>query len=538
MHGQRVAYYVCGGEDILSESPPPPGGAGPERVPGIKFGRLFGKTQQAPHPDDTEAVIQKLAGLGKAMNDHPGDAKGDSDIPAGYTYLGQFIAHEVTHDSTGDLLAANLDPNNLSTPEIDLDSLYGGEDGPASEKHKHLYRADGVRLKTGDTLTTGDFNLSCPNDLPRAAQENPDGTKTSRTRALAGDPRNDENLAVAQTHVAFIHFHNKVVSDLQAAGHPADKLFEAAREEVIRHYQWIILYDFLPHIVRSDVLDCVMRHGLRWFKGGEDGLFMPLEFSAAAFRIGHSMVRERYEWNPRRRTGSPHHRAPRLTELFMQTGFVEGGLDQKFNLKSDWIIDWRHFYDFRPLADVPRVESGNVSKKLDTVFDLHLNTVTGFPDEKIEKMQKAITVRNLLRGFYLGLPTGEEAAEWMGETPLTRKEVTSGPHAALLNDPVFQGKTPLWYYILKEAELLGFGPNGTPGNRLGPVGSRIVAETLVGLVKHSSHSILKDRDWRPAYGRRDPLSGETHFGMIDLLHSAGVVSPVSRHMEPHLWKKT
>jgi hypothetical protein len=537
MHGQRAAYYVVGDEKILCESPLPPGVAEPDRVPGIRFGRLFGKTRHEPHPDDRDAVAEKLRGLGRAMNDDPGDGTGDSNIPSGYTYLGQFIAHEVTHDSTGDLLAAGLDSKNLRTPEIDLDSLYGSEDGPKNEKHKRLYRADEARLKTGDTLSTGDFNVSFPNDLPRVAQRNPDGTK--RAAALLGDKRNDENLAVAQMHVAFIHFHNRVVADLDKAGCPADQLFPTAREAVIRHYQWIILYDFLPRIVRADVLDCVSRHGLRWFKSGgdDDGLYMPLEFSAAAFRIGHSMVRASYEWNPRRRTGSEQQRAPRLLDLFQQTGFLKSGLDNNLSLKSNWVIDWRHFYDFGPIPDVPPVASGNFARKLDTVFDLHLNEVTGFTDERIDEMQRAITVRNLLRGFYLHLPTGEEAADWMGETPLTRKELTAGPHKARLDDSDFLGKTPLWYYILKEAEVLGFGPDGkTPGNRLGPVGSRIVAETLFGLIRHSSISILKDTGWRPTYGRLDPVSGERVFGIIDLIHSAGVVSPVAKHMEPGLWK--
>ncbi|HEX8354217.1 MAG TPA: peroxidase family protein, partial [Pyrinomonadaceae bacterium] len=372
MHGRRAAYYVIG-EDVLSEAPPPggqAGGAPPERVPPLKFGRLFGRTRHAPRPEDEDAIIRKLIRLGRAMSEPGGNDKGDSDIPAGYTYLGQFIAHEVTHDSTGELLAAGLNPENLNTPEIDLDSLYGGEDGP--RKRPELYRKDGVHLRTRDTLYTGDFNVSFPNDLPRGAQESPEGTKTGPTRALLGDPRNDENLAVAQTHVAFIHFHNKVVDEIRGAGKAQSgaQVFALAREQVIRHYQWVILHDFLPRLVRADVLDRVMRHAPGWFKGDGEGLFMPLEFSAAAFRIGHTMVRDRYEWNPRRRSGCRHHPAPLLMDLFRQTGFLEGGLDGLHGLKSDWVIDWRHFYDFAPLPHVRPVSQRNVSRKLNTVFDL------------------------------------------------------------------------------------------------------------------------------------------------------------------------
>ena len=135
-------------------------------------------------------------------------------------------------------------------------------------------------------------------------------------------------------------------------------------------------------------------------------------------------------------------------------------------------------------------------------------------------MQKAITIRNLLRGFYLGLPTGEEAADRLGETPLRPEDVAEGPHKALLSDPALCGRTPLWYYVLKEAELLGKGSDGRGGHRLGPVGSRIVAETLVGLVRQSPHSILDDPEWRPKFGR--PVGGpeRVKFEMPDLLKFA------------------
>jgi hypothetical protein len=159
---------------------------------------------------------------------------------------------------------------------------------------------------------------------------------------------------------------------------------------------------------------------------------------------------------------------------------------------------------------------------------MHLDTVKGFPDEQIDEMQRAITVRNLLRGFYLGLPTGEEAAEWMGETPLTHDELAGGPHGGVLKDKDFLGKTPLWYYVLREAELRGFNEGGEPGNRLGPVGSRIVAETLVGLIEDSPISIIRDKDWRPTFGRRAAgAAGQAKFEMIDLLDFANVVSPVA-----------
>jgi hypothetical protein len=567
MHGGRLAYYICG-EGVVPESPASPvygqpaGATLPARMPGLRFGRMFGRTQHTYRPEEEERVVRKLVQLGLRMTERVDSAptkpeENDSDIPSGYTYLGQFIAHEITFHNTGDLLQTDLRPENLRTPEIDLDSLYGGAGGP--KDNPRLYETDGASLRLGRTRynpNTDVLSKTFMNDLPR-------GTEAGPEKACIGDPRNDENLTLAQTHVAFIAFHNRVVKDLwnKHPHYPAPKVFELAREQVIRHYQWIILYDFLPRIVRADVLDCVMNHGLRWFKGdGADGLFMPLEFSAAAFRIGHSMVRAAYEWNPYHRTDMPGVGPLPLEELFNQTGFLRGrvhpggsgqsqpggfpaaaapkvGLDGRDALRSVWIIDWRHFYDFSPIGAVKKVKPFNMAAKLDTAFGLRLDSVEGFFSEKVEKMQRAITVRNLLRGFYLGLPTGEEVAEWMGETPLTRKELAGRRqadvphHEDALDHPVFWGKTPLWYYILKEAELVGKNGAGQPCNRLGPVGGRIVAETLVGLIRNSHHSILKGEDWRPTqYGRPTGGPKGVKFEMIDLLHAAGVVDPIAAHL--------
>ncbi|MDQ3649485.1 MAG: heme peroxidase family protein [Acidobacteriota bacterium] len=543
MHGRRDAYYVLS-EGMIVEPPNPLAGGGggghpaaaamlPPKVSPFKFGRMFGTCPKLS-PAEGKAMFDKLITLGLCMNDpatycqQPIDKGTDeSDIPAGYTYLGQFITHEVTFDNTGHLLEVGMQPESLRSPQIDLDSLYGGVNGPGDKPE--LYEQDRVHLKVGKTSRAPTPNEPFDNDLPRDKSnlENP-------RKALIGDERNDENLAVAQTHLAFIKFHNKVVDEIKKDGHYDDDLFECARKHVVRHFQWIILYDYLPRLVDKHVLDCVMQHGLRWFKvDGADGLFMPLEFSAAAFRIGHSMVRLSYEWNTLR-SSDPLSRGPAsLLELFQQTGFSKSPEDKNFGgsqsepisrLPSDWIIDWRRFYDFTPLKHVPAVLKLNKTSKLDTILNLRLNNVVGFPDTKLEKMQKAITIRNLLRGYYLGLPTGEEIAEWMGETPLTHKQVADGPHQALLSDPLFREKTPLWYYVLKEADLNG-------GSRLGPVGSRIVAETLVGLIRKSPHSILANPGWRPRFGPRAEGTELKTFEMIDLLDFADVVDPLSRHFQ-------
>ncbi len=545
MHNSREAYCIRG-EGLMEPSAErrAPGTDAPQVSP-LRFGRLF-DCAPALSEAEAESMKAKLKELGLLMNapqSEASPAEVESDIPSGYTYLGQFIAHEITFDSTGDTVASGAEFKQLRTPQIDLDSLYGGEGGPADRPELYEEDDDRARLKVGMTKYVSSARRKFPNDLfrnaarpPAAASGTPPAAAASAPpnpqTAVVGDPRNDENLPLAQTHVAMVRFHNKVVDKLKAeGGYPTGKLFESARALVTRHFQWIVLHDYLPRLVDKDVLECVLDHGLRWFRPDDDGLYMPLEFSAAAFRIGHSMVRSSYEWNERHSTvrlGDITSGGPvSIGALFTLTG-RGGNLGDPANvaLPSDWIIDWRRFYDFTPLGHVPPPPSLNRAFRLDTKLNFLLNDVkpavgTSEADQQLAEMRTAISVRNLRRGFYLGLPTGEQVAEWMGETPLKPEEVASGPHSDLLSDDDFRGKTPLWYYILKEAELAG-------GNRLGRVGSRIIAETLVGLVESSPYSIRKETDWRPRFGRDVAAPEKKRFEMIDLLNFADVVDPIGR----------
>jgi hypothetical protein len=522
-HGKRKSCYILG-EGVFQEPtilasssgcPVNQGSNEAESSP-FKFGRLFQRPRKllVAKKLDKDESIKGLIQLGLSMNDpqqHGHLEPEDSNIPAGYTYLGQFIAHEITFHDTKELPVEELQPQNLRSPSIDLDSLYGPElDG---EERRRLYEDDfPPRLKIGRTRHRNHI-LPLPNDLFR----------TEEGKAVIADPRNDENLAIAQMHVAFIKFHNAVVEKLKETHSDVGALFECARAQVIRHFQWIVLHDYLPRLVDKNVLECVLKHGLRWFRiARTEDLFMPLEFSAAAFRMGHSMVRGFYQWNiyhadnEDRSLGSA-----KLCDLFDQTEF-SGHINKAAPaLQSDWVIDWRRFFEFPEdlgyNKDRPTV---NMARRLDPYFNLHLNKIAGFPHHDLPEEKQSITVRNLLRGFAFGLPTGEELAQFIGETPLSDEEVASGPYQELLLSPLFKGKTPLWYYILKEAELNG-------GSRLGPVGSRIVAETLVGVIKNSRYSILNEHNqfiWYPSYGRGEAGTESATFEMVDLLSFADVVN--------------
>jgi hypothetical protein len=541
-HSNRSSYYVVG-EDLLTE---------PEDVFGVsqfqtltteeerkltppfKFGRLFRRAKELRGTERKE-MIALLTALGKAMSDLtpnglptvPSDpppatypSPSDSQIPSGYTYLAQFLAHEITFDNH--VVPPDWDfwPKGLRSPHIDLDSLYGR--GPKSAESAELYDSDNpAQLKIGNTQWVAKLPRLFTNDLPR---------DPATYRALIGDERNDENLGVAQVHVALIRFHNYVVNLLCKNNCPTDCLLRFARTHVVRHFQWIILNDLLVRILDPQVLAKVKAKRAWYFtKRTRHEVFMPLEFSAAAFRFGHSMVRREYEWNCYHSTDVPGGVPAALSQLLEQTAFSGriGKVPKVWAVQSDWVIDWRRFFDFSSSNhnfpneyNVPK-DKINRAGKIDRVFNLHLEAIPYFKHYGLQGDKQLITVRNLLRGFALRLPSGEQVAKRLEERVLTSDELLSGPYdnvKAVLSRPEFKDNTPLWYYIIKEAEL-------NDGERLGPVGSRIVAETLVGLINRSRYSIFRSSGL-PKVARVLPEPSEVNFQMIDLLHLADVVNPI------------
>ena len=463
----------------------------------FRFSRMF----QVPglHPSD-EALIA----LGEAMEDSPIILDHPS-TPAGYTYLGQFLDHDITFDETEGIPSGQLSPEEIingRTPSLDLDSLYGR--GPQRET-KRIYEDDGVRLRVGTTTPTGfgQANFSLPNDLPREGGSN-DNPRTP----IIGDPRNDENLAVAQTHLLFLKAHNKIADQKEQLGIVGKQLFESSREELLRHYQWIVLHDFLPRIIRGAVLQDVLSNGRRFFTpNAPQELTMPVEFSVAAYRLGHSMVRDDYEWNRVFRTGGVGGRAT-LSQLFEFTG--NGTMLGLPTLPSNWIVDWRLLYDLSPIqSSLPEI---NMIRLIDEKLAFSLKTLPGFPSGPMSNL----AIRNLLRGRLLSLPSGQAIAEAIGTAPLSRDEVVNGPHREIIEQHGLGSQTPLWYYILKEAQVQD------QGERLGEVGSRILAEVFVGLIENSSISILDGSNWSPTLPSRSPGT----FEMADLVLFVNEVNPL------------
>ncbi len=439
----------------------------------------------------------------------------EGQIPAGYTYFGQFVDHDLTMDVTDVKLGDDVSPADLlqaRSPTLDLDSLYGA--GPADPESAAFYESDGLHFKLGDTIRAGADREKTGHDLPRVGT----GNAARKRRALIADERNDENLIVAQTHLAMLRFHNKVVDRLPASTPPGQR-FRRARRQVTLHYQWLIRHDYLPRIVRSDVLDDVFTHGRKLVEPGAgptDVPAMPVEFSVAAFRFGHSMVRSTYDWNRRfpDEAGS----------LFYMFDFsaLGGTLGGNAKLASNWITDWRRMYDF-PGGDHPELvgPSGfNRANRIDTLVADPLKflptSVFGEREQDVPFPSPArnLAFRNLTRGSMLRLASGQQmvaklASVGVDVPPLTRDQILTGKRGARLDDLTAAernqvvDRTPLWFYLLREAE--------TGSGKLRGVGGRLVAETFHRALEGSRFSILRDTDFRPRHGRGDT------FEFTDLL---------------------
>jgi hypothetical protein len=406
---------------------------------------------------------------------------------AGTHFVGQFVDHDITFDATS-RLGVTTDPSsspNSRTPSLDLDSLYGA--GPVASSQ--LYQPDDpakLRIESG-----GIFE-----DLPRTT----DGTNT----AIIGDPRNDEHLIIAGLHCAFILFHNHAVDYARAEGYTTwQSAFAEARQLTTWHYQWLLLHEFLPLFVGQTMVDNILKRGRRYYKPKLGQAFIPVEFQTGTYRFGHSMVRPSYRANLKGDNGNPF-----FGLIFDPAGDGQADpVDLRGGARAPRrFIGWQTFFD---------VGDGQVkpNKKIDThistpLFNLPLGAIASHDQPQV------LPQRNLLRHLTWSLPSGQSVAERMGVDALARADL------AELQPYGFQKSTPLWYYILKEAQLVA------DGLTLGPVGGRIVAEVLIGLMQTDPNSFLVLKpSWQPTL----PYAGST-FRMTDFLTFAGV-DPATRHAQ-------
>ena len=403
------------------------------------YARMF------PELPSFQADEQFLHALGSAgglcdcgdIDDSPNSL---ADTAAGWPIFGQFVAHDITADrSTLRAHTNTAELHNARSPKLNLESLYG--DGPTG--HPFLYqRDDPAKFLIGEVGT----------DI----QRNAEGT------AIIGDPRNDSHMLISQLHLAVLKSHNAFVDDARRAGVPEGCVFDEAARQLRWHYQWIVLHEFLPALVGPALADQVLMEGPRYYRPGHNA-FIPLEFADAAYRYGHSQIRHRYHLNLQ---SNP---VPLFPDLL---GFRA--------VPREHAVDWKLFFD------APGAESAQRAKKMDgklvkALIELPV-AVTG--ETEIEAYH-SLAVRDLQRGQGVGLPSGEAVASHLGIAPLTADEVG-------IASTGWRGETPLWYYILREADVCA------DGHRLGPVGGRIVAEVLIGLVSADATSFRQSRqEWHP-----------------------------------------
>ena len=422
----------------------------------MEHGSLFKKAddfrkivpETAPHLDN--AILVKLAAL---MG--PSDLE-NTNIPAGWTYFGQFVDHDLTFTKN---------EVNLRSPELDLDSVYG--EGPGSAKHGHIF----------DSSTPGKDLLKVGN----ARNADGDLFRNQDSVAEIPDRRNDENIVVASVHLLFQKLHNKFVQD-------EGLTFEKAKRMVVWHYQSIVINDFLRRIVGSTILDRILQAGRVVYTPQNPGdIFMPTEFSGACYRFGHSMVREAYSFNDNFRNTSSH---PHLFFKF-PNGRPKPGIQGSHQITKVWSIQGngqslRRFFD--PSILDPTVDASNLSGLVDAKLPTVLFNLEVQPGEN-----NILAHRNLVSGQLLKLGNGQQVASFLATKGVPVVQLTDD-EIALPNIPVeVISNTPLWYYILREAEVQ------ESGKHLGEVGGTIVGETIVGLLQVDPQSFIhptnENEDW-------------------------------------------
>lgn len=422
------------------------------------FGRMFRAlpawVPEKQQSTDIDSFLLSIANSRMTEAPNPGP---DSAIPAGYTYFGQFVDHDITFDPVSELMREN-DPSGLRnhrTPRLDLDNLYGAGRDVSPYLFDQLDRGPNNKL---EKLLVGEIEDSGVPDLAR----------NSQGIALLGDLRNDENSIVAHLHLAFVLAHNRLVDEARAQKAP--DAYDAARRTLRWLYQHIVWNDFLARITEDAVRSCALQLETcgtirRWTLGladvyhWESQPFMPVEFSVAAYRFGHSMVRNSYQ------TNLSHSGFGVQVPLFAPGNDPDLRGFRPLTLKNAVQWDW-----FLPMS-TSQGPFPQLARPIDTKLSRALSQLPNEPAPN-----NTLAFRNLKRGFSFNLPSGTTVARSLGITPINLAQ--GEPDA-------------LWYYILKEAELAG-------GERLGTLGSIIVCATLAGLLKGDPFSYFNQRpNWRP-----------------------------------------
>ena len=243
------------------------------------------------------------------------------------------------------------------------------------------------------------------------------------------------------------------------------------------HYQWIVLRDSLPGLIGEELVEELVAGSPRHYVlDGEP--YIPFEFADAAFRYGHGQIRHRYRINEASAD------VPMFPDLM---GFGRVAPERS--------VDWWLLFDLpgRPPAQRSKRMDGRLPASL-------INLPAQITGEVDDEAYHSLAARDLQRGQAIGLPSGEAVARHLGVEQLDPADIGLSRHG-------WRDETPLWFYILREADVVG------DGDRLGPVGGRIVGEVLVGLIDSDPESYRTvDPGWKPTL----PATA-AEFGLADML---------------------
>ncbi len=484
---------------------------------------------------DEEETIKRLLAIALWIEQQnskvdQGDLSMRIDTPAAYTYFAQFVNHDLSAPVGGMLEDVSAIPNavtighdelfagkiwrgqsgdildhfqNEHLHPLNLSSLYGegpfGEDGqPPADECRQMYDAAGLHFKLGKTCDVTDSFSSLTDKDPAQVQRVQDApdipreTDPAKTpKPLIGDRRNDGNLILSQMHLALMLFHNKAVDALGQQFADPQARFAAARRLVTRHYHWCILHDFLPRILSQTVLNQIQPYGA----AGPVLTEVPLEFTTAAYRFGHSMVSGSYDYNPNFGKEAMINTSAALGDLIsFTTRMGMGGLGAHCAVPNHWVVDWDRLTD-------PNRMGLSQAEMIDTKFAKEMMDAAHMNRDGMG----SIISRNLARGFHRRVPFGQVLAGACGVEVLTGDQIREVMPNKLAHDPehgelahekllIILTETPAWLYFLCEARIL------EGGKRLGPTASHIIAQTFIGLMRRDEQSILgaAGRSWTPA----------------------------------------
>ena len=381
-------------------------------------------------------------------------------MTVGYNIFGQFIVHDMTSNPTSSFSPGDISLENRLTMKFDLDTLYGG----ASEQfyyneNKFIYN-------------------ECDNDLPR----------NHLGKAMIPDPRNDENYIVAQMHLLFMKFHNKLV-DFYKPTIAKENLFAFVKKQVIFHYQWLIVNDFLPRWVDNSIIEQLFT-GFNFHYKPDQIPKLPIEFAVAVGRTGHFIMPNtiRIAYDLIVDEDEIHH-------------FTGGKL-------PEYVIDWTNFFPMKYKEyDI------NYCRKYDGRISAGLADMTHLAKPKnLPSSKNNLLLRNLMRAQQFELGSGQDYADLLGITKIPDILLKQYDTQCILELSNMSKETPLILYAVKEAQIY------KNGCQLTGVGGRMFAETILALLFADCCSYLNTPSvWKPIICNSN--NSFTFADMINFIHT-------------------